>query len=47
MARSGKVFSDQLFYTYTCLFVKDWLIKYAEQKSENKKFKIEIDLSFK
>lgn len=39
IAKSSRVFSDQLFYTYTFLFVNDRIIRYAEQVSEDEKFK--------
>lgn len=46
MLKSGKVFSDQLFFTYTSLFVTDRIIKYAEQYSKNEKFKLAVTLFF-
>lgn len=46
MAKSSRVFSDQLFFTYTCLFVNDRIIKYAEHISVNKKFKIAVELIY-
>lgn len=48
MERSNKVFSDQLFHSfdYTVLFVNDRIIKYAEGKSENSKFKLAVALLF-
>jgi hypothetical protein len=48
MIRSSKVFSEQLFYSfdYTVLFANDRIIKYAEGKSENNKFKLAVDLLF-
>ncbi|WP_179412666.1 hypothetical protein HDF19_13070 [Mucilaginibacter sp. E4BP6] len=48
MVRSSKVFSEQLFHSfdYTVLFVNDRIIKYAEGKSENSKFKLAVDLLF-
>jgi len=39
MVRSSKVFADQLYFTYTSLFVTDRIIKYAEFQSTNEKFK--------
>ncbi|RKR84270.1 hypothetical protein BDD43_4502 [Mucilaginibacter gracilis] len=48
MVRSSKVFSEQLFHSfdYTVLFVNDRIIKYAEGKSENSKFKLAVILLF-
>ncbi len=48
MERSSKVFSKQLFHSldYTVLFVNDRIIKYAEGKSENNKFKQAVALLF-
>ncbi len=47
MERSSKVFSDQLSFTYAVLFVNDRIIKYADNESENYKFKVAVDLLFK
>jgi len=47
MAKSSRVFSDQLFFTYTSLFVNDRIIKYADHKSMNEKFKIAVNLFYK
>jgi hypothetical protein len=48
MVRSSKIFSDHLFHSfdYTVLFVNDRIIKYAEGKSENSKFKLAVALLF-
>jgi len=48
MVRSSKVFSEQLFHSfdYTVLFVNDRIVKYAEGKSENSKFKLAVVLLF-
>ncbi|WP_316831736.1 hypothetical protein [Pedobacter aquatilis] len=46
MLRSSKVFSDQLFFTYTALFATDCIVKYAERQSTNEKFKIIVQLLF-
>ncbi|MDB5144564.1 MAG: hypothetical protein JWQ66_3277 [Mucilaginibacter sp.] len=48
MVKSSKVFSEQLFHSfdYTVLFVNDRIIKYAEGKSENSKFKLAVALLF-
>ena len=48
MVRSSKVFSEQLFHSfdYTVLFVNDRIIKYAEGKSENNRFKMAVALFF-
>lgn len=47
MTRSSRVFSDQLFFSYTALYVTDCIIKYADRESANVKFKLAIDLLFK
>lgn len=47
MAKSSRVFSDQLFFTYTSLSVNDRIVKYADHVSENKKYKIAVDLLYK
>lgn len=47
MKKSSRVFSDQLFYTYTSLFVNDRIIKYADQVCKNEKFKLTVDLLYK
>lgn len=47
MTKSSRVFSDQLFFTYTCLFVNDRIIKYADHKSVNGRFKIAVSLIYK
>lgn len=44
--RSSKIFSDQLYFTYTSLFVTDRIIKYAEYKSKNEKFKLIVQALF-
>lgn len=46
MKRSSKVFSDQLYFSDTALFVNNRMIKYAERKSTNDKFKIAITLFY-
>jgi hypothetical protein len=48
MIKSSKVFADQLFhsYDYTVLFVNDRIVKYAQEKSENSKFKQVVALLF-
>jgi len=46
MVKSSRVFSDQLFFNYTSLFVNDRIVKYAEHKSENNKFKIAVNLLY-
>ncbi|MCX2479359.1 hypothetical protein OQY15_09680 [Pedobacter sp. MC2016-15] len=45
MKKSSKVFSDQLFYTYTSLFVIDRIIKFAE-RSKDDKFKLAVVLLY-
>ena len=46
MKKSSKVYSDQLYFSDTALFVNDRVIKYAEKKSQNDKFKIAIKLFY-
>lgn len=48
MIKSSKTFSEQLFhsYDYTVLFVNDRIVKYAEGKSENSKFKQAVALLY-
>lgn len=46
MVKSSRVFSDQLYFTYTSLFVTDRIIKYAEKTSANEKFKQAVILLF-
>ncbi|SDD66335.1 hypothetical protein [Pedobacter soli] len=46
MTRSSKVFSDQLYFTYTSLFVTDRIIKYAEHQSKDEKFKLIVQVLF-
>ncbi len=46
MVKSSRVFSDQLYFTYTSLFVTDRIIKYAEKVSTDEKFKQAVILFF-
>jgi hypothetical protein len=48
MVKSSKVFSEQLFHSfdYTALFVNDRIIKYAESRSKNHRFKLAVTLLF-
>ncbi len=48
MVKSSKVFSEQLFhsYDYTVLFMNDRIVKYAESKNENSKFKQAVALLY-
>ncbi|MNK28375.1 hypothetical protein D3C87_467490 [compost metagenome] len=46
MMKSSTVFADQLFFSNTYMFVNDRIVKYAERKSENNKFKIAVDLLY-
>lgn len=46
MKKSSKVFSDQLFFSDTALFVNDRLIKYAEKGNENERFKLAVKLFY-
>lgn len=45
MRKNSKVFSDQLFYGYTALFVNDRTVKYAA-RSGNSKFKQAVELLY-
>ncbi|QDW25132.1 hypothetical protein FFJ24_010040 [Pedobacter sp. KBS0701] len=45
MRKNSKVFSDQLFYGYTALFVNDRIVKYAAH-SASKKFKQAVELLY-
>lgn len=47
MAKNSRVFSDQLFFSYTSLFVNTCIVQYAAQISENQKLKIAVDLFYK
>ena len=47
MIRSSRVFSDQLFFSYTALYVTDCIIKYADWESNSPKFKLAVALLFK
>ncbi|KRT15967.1 hypothetical protein ASU31_10690 [Pedobacter ginsenosidimutans] len=46
MNKSSRVFSDQLYFTYTSLFVTDRIIKYADKDSKNEKFKLIVRALF-
>lgn len=46
MMKSSTVFADQLFFSNTFMFVNDRIVKYAEHKSENNKFKIAVTLFY-
>jgi hypothetical protein len=48
MTKSSKVFAEQLChsYDYTVLFVNDRIIKYANSKSANAKFKLAVELLY-
>lgn len=46
MQRSSRVFSDQLYFTYTSLFVTDRIIKYTEHQNQNSKFRQAVSLLF-
>jgi hypothetical protein len=45
MRKNSKVFSDQLFYGYTALFVNDRIVKYASH-SGSEKFKQAVELIY-
>ena len=47
MLKSSRIFSEQLCFSYAVLLVNDRIIKYAEKRSENLKFKQAIDLLYK
>jgi hypothetical protein len=46
MRKSSRVFSDQLFYTYTIVFVNDRIVKYAQGVSMNEKFKKAVEMLY-
>ncbi|WEK17851.1 MAG: hypothetical protein P0Y49_13690 [Candidatus Pedobacter colombiensis] len=46
MMKSSTVFADQLFFSNTYMFVNDGIVKYAEHKNENNKFKIAVNLLY-
>ncbi len=46
MVKSSRVFSEQLSYTYTVLFVNDRIIKYTNKMSEKSKFRQAVNLLF-
>lgn len=46
MIRSRIVFSSQLCYTYTVLFLNDRIIKYSQNKTTNEKFKKAVELLY-
>ncbi|MNL80516.1 hypothetical protein D3C87_2073940 [compost metagenome] len=46
MKKSSRVFSDQLFFMHNSLFVNDRIVKYADRKSKNEKFKIAVNLLY-
>jgi len=45
MLRSSRVFSDQLYFSYTSIFVTDRIVKFAEQ-SEDEKFRLIVKAFF-
>lgn len=45
MRKNSNVFSDQLFYGYTALFVNDRIVKYASD-SASEKFKQAVELLY-
>lgn len=47
MLKSSCVFAEQLCFGYTSLFLNDRIIKYADQVSQNQKFKIAVELLYK
>lgn len=47
MKKSCKVFSEQLFFSDTALFVNDRLIKYAQRKSGNERLELAVKLFYK
>jgi hypothetical protein len=46
MKKSSRVFSDQLFFMHNSLFVNDRIVKYADRKSKNEKFKTAVNLLY-
>jgi len=45
MRKSSKIFSEQLFYGYTALFVNDRIVKYAQHWGSDK-FKLAVTLIY-
>lgn len=45
MRKNSKIFSDQLFYGYTALFVNDRIVKYAA-RSGSEKFKLAVSVIY-
>lgn len=46
MKKSSRVFAEQLYFTYTSLFVTDRIIRYAEHHSKDEKFKLVVQALF-
>lgn len=46
MVRSRNVFSSQLSFGYEVIFVIDRIVKYAENRSDNSRFKLAVDMLF-
>lgn len=44
--KSSRVFSDQLCFNLQALFVNDRIIKYADQVSNNEKFKLMVQVFY-
>ncbi|SEK23148.1 hypothetical protein [Parapedobacter koreensis] len=46
MVRSSRIFSEHLSFAYEVFFVIDRIVKYAENRCENRKFKLAVDMLF-
>ena len=46
LEKSSRIFGDQLFDGYAALFTVDCIIKYASQRSDNKKFIKAVEILF-
>ncbi|MCX2476048.1 hypothetical protein OQZ33_17070 [Pedobacter sp. MC2016-05] len=47
LIKSSKLFSEQLYFSCTSLFVTDCIVKFSDQKSENDKSKLMVNAFFK
>ncbi|PWS33291.1 hypothetical protein [Pedobacter paludis] len=46
MIKNSKVFSEQLYFTYTSLFVSDCIVKYADRENTSERFKLLVQVLF-
>lgn len=46
MIGSCNVFSEQLCFSYTVIFVNDQIVKYADRYCRNEKFKLAVELLY-